>query len=161
MAYVLRLIRRGRWLPQEQHWFREGDFQADCLSDLNTSDNTLSLWSVKDDRSNLESIAVALASTRDSFANVDYAIIPEEMVRNFGILVPTEGKSPHRTANENWHRDLCELSSSRLIELARVFLQQGEKNRIAEKQIIQLLKRAAAEKEIDLDAVKVTLRSHL
>ena len=50
------------------------------LIDLVPDDNTLSIWYIEDDRSNLEQVAVAFASTRDSFSNFDYALVDEALI---------------------------------------------------------------------------------
>ena len=90
------------------------------IRDLEPDNNTLSVWYIEDDRSNLERVAVALASTRDTFSNFDYALVDEQLLSALNIkVVQTDGITPDQEANTQWHRDLVELSDADLIALAR------------------------------------------
>jgi hypothetical protein len=96
--------------------------------------STLSVWYIESDKSNLERIAIALASRRDSFSNFDYALINEQFLIALDIkVVQTNGETPDQEANTPWHRDLVELSDSKLMELVRTIAEKGETARILEK----------------------------
>ena len=47
--------------------------------------STLSVWYIEDDKSNLEQVAVAVASTRDSFSPFDYALVDETLLTAINI----------------------------------------------------------------------------
>lgn len=150
MAYILRVIRKARWYRDENAaWLGEGDFQADALSDLETKGNALSLWFVADDRSNLEQVVSALASTRQHISNLDYALVDQRFISENNLKLQTViSNSPYEKAN-TWHRDLVELSASQLCALAKIIFEHGEKKRCTEKEILKLMARAIANGHID------------
>lgn len=113
------------------------------LLDLVPDDNTLSVWYIEDDRLNLERVAAALASTRDTFSNFDYALVDEQLLSALNIkVVQTDGITPDQEVNIQWHRDLVELSDANLIALASTIAEKGETARIPEKKMAQLIQEA-------------------
>jgi hypothetical protein len=94
------------------------DVQGDSLKDLKTDENVLSVWHIEDDRSNLDQVLTCLASNNDSISHIDYALIDLNAVIALGInVVVHPGKTPYTVGNL-WHRDLVELTGSKLIGLA-------------------------------------------
>lgn len=150
MAYLLRVIRKARWYRDENTaWLGEGEFQADALADLETKGNALSLWFVADDRSNLEQVVSALASTRQRISNLDYALVDQKFIAENNLkLQSVISNSPYEQAN-TWHRDLVELSASKLCVLAKIIFEYGEKKRYTEKDVLRLMARAIALGHID------------
>ena len=157
MAYVLRVIRKARWYRDESTaWLGEGEFQADALADLETKGNALSLWVVADDRSNLEQVVSALASTRQYIANLDYALLDQKFIAEHNLkLQPVTGNSPYEQVNM-WHHDLVELSASKLCVLAKIIFECGEKKRYTEKDVLRLISRAIALGRIDRAKLKMS-----
>lgn len=120
------------------------------LLDLVPDDNTLSVWYIEDDKSNPERVAVALASTRDTFSNFDYALVDEKLLSALNIkVVQTEGITPDQEANIQWHRDLVDLSDADVIALARTIAEKGETARIPEKKMSQLIQEAIDARRLD------------
>ncbi|MSQ46810.1 MAG: hypothetical protein EXR78_00240 [Deltaproteobacteria bacterium] len=106
------------------------------LEDFVPENSTLSVWYIEDDRSNLEQVVIALASTRDFFSNFDYALVDEALLTTLSIKVEqTVGDTPDQEANTCWHRDLVELSDPKLIALIRTIAEKGETARIPEKEM--------------------------
>jgi len=72
MPRLIRRIRKARWTLQA--WLGEGELPSDVFLDLNSKDNTLSLWLVEDDNSNLNRVLAAMAAqgSPDAF---DYAVL--------------------------------------------------------------------------------------
>ena len=157
MAYILRTIRKARWYDHESiSWLAAGEFQADALSDLKTDDNELSVWHVADDRSNLDQVVAALASTRDHVSNLDYALLDQNFIFQIQINIwPTVGNSPHEEANL-WHRDLIEFSALKLYTLAKSVFENAERKRYSEKEILRLIARAIASGRIDRTQLKLS-----
>ncbi len=141
MALLLRTVRRGRWVGALGHdWLEEGDVAADPLADLRTSENTLSVWQVDDDKSNLLRIVAAFASTRDTFANFDFALVQEEVVADLGIEI---------------------RHTNGLARLAKQMVAKSETRRIPLKQVKQLIEDAVNSNQIDVQGLNNTLKQRL
>jgi hypothetical protein len=88
---LLRGIRKRRWstdtTDKSISWLSNGEIQSDALGDLNTSNNTLSVWYVEDDQSNLDQVITALASNRDAISNLDYVLFDISLVNSIQINI--------------------------------------------------------------------------
>lgn len=155
MPFFLRTIRKAKWYKNEAvSWLAEGELQADALADLATKGNELSVWHVEDDRSNLEQVVTALAAGRDNIANLDYALFDQQILSAINIKIKeTKGGSPDEKVNA-WHRDLVELSATKLIGLAKAIQTEAAKERILPKDIIRLIKRAVVSGQIERTKLK-------
>ena len=141
MSLLLRIVRKSRWLGNPL-WLAAGEMQADPLADLRTSSNSLSVWEVTDDRSNLEDIVVGIASSKDYLANVDYALFEESIVGGLGIQIElTPGTTPHARANP-WHRELVRLSARKLVDLAHLMMKKATLERVQENRVGMLVERS-------------------
>lgn len=150
MPLILRTIRKSKWYKNNNvAWLKQGEIQADALGDLLTKNNTLSVWLVEDDQSNIEQIVTALAASRDTISNLDYAIFQIDLLANANIKIENnEGATPYEKANR-FHRDLVELTATKLINLAETILVNSQIERISEKKIGNLLETAVQNREID------------
>jgi hypothetical protein len=152
MPLILRKIRKARWYQYSQAdfpWLLDEDIPADPLGDLATNNNTLSVWQIDDNKSNLPQVAAALAANCDDLSNLDYALLDQQFLQNNITLQPSLGNSPDKTANQNWHCDLVELSARKLVDLAKAILAHAEIKRIPEKEMLHLLAQAAASGQIE------------
>jgi hypothetical protein len=159
---LLRAIRKNRWYTSDTiPWLPEGEIQADPLGDLATGHNTLSVWQVEDDKSNLEQVITALAANRDTISNLDYALFDLDLLSTIGIRVEVnEGATPYERAN-HWHRDLVELTATKLVKLAQVMLMNSNRERVLEKKILSLIKDAVQTGQIDKARLSQKITSKL
>jgi hypothetical protein len=128
---------------------QKGEIQADPLGDLATGNNTLSVWQIEDDNSNLNQVIAALASNRDSISNLDYAMFDINLLTSTEIKIQTNrGGTPYETAN-TWHRDLIELTATKLVRLAETMLVHSHRERILQKDVLNLIKDAVQNGQID------------
>lgn len=150
MPLLLRKIRKGKWYKNDSVlWLGENEIQADALGDIVTSSNTLSVWLVEDDRSNLEQIIIALASGCDNISNFDYALLDVDSLSSLGIKIETkEGSTPYARTNQ-WHRDLVELTTNKLFTLAEAIFVLSDRERVAEKTVLNWIKDAVRNGQID------------
>ena len=125
--------------------------------------STLSVWYIEDDKSNLEQVAIALTSTRDSFSNFDYVLVDEALLTTINIKIEhTEGDTPDQEANTRWHRDLVELTESRVVELIKAIIAKGKlEPRIPEKRIVRLTQQAVDAGRLDRTKLKKGLTAKL
>lgn len=156
MPLVLRKIRKSKWYKHEGvAWLAEGELQSDALTDLSTNNNELSVWYIKDDKSNLARIVAALAANSDHVSNLDYALFNEQVLSEIGIKVEKrKGATIDEEANTSWHCELVELSASRLMELAKAILTKAEKKRVQEKEVRELIKQSLNSGHIDKTKLK-------
>jgi len=152
---LLRKIRKNRWYTNNAPgWLREDEIQADTLGDLVTTSNTLSVWVVEDDKSNLDHIIVALASSCDNVSNIDYALFNIDLISESDIKVETkEGLTPYAKANPS-HRDLVELTTNKLFKLAKLIFVHSTRERVKEKEVLNLIKNAVNNGQIDPTKLK-------
>lgn len=162
MPYFLRQINKSKWYRNPGvSWLGEGELQADALRDLKTTGNELSVYYVQEGETNLVQIITALAAGRDSVANFDYALIGQEIVTALQIKVKqSSGETLDATVNE-WHRDLCELSADKLMDLARAIENEADKRRILGKTILGHLGEAIRSGRIDRDRLKPQLKARI
>ncbi len=119
MTLVFRAISRAKWYPEKSpSWLAEDDLQADILTDLRTSGNTLSFYIIEDDETNLQRVIVAFAAARQALSNLDYILLDQTMLDDMGFkFASTKGITPDDTVN-SWHQDMIELSLKKLTILA-------------------------------------------
>jgi len=162
MPHILRKIRKARWYKYNQlnfPWLLEEDIPADPLGDLATNNNTLSVWQINDDQSNLHQVVTALAANSDDIANLDYTIFDQQLLQEINITIKlTKGNSPDEMANLSWHHDLIELSARRLIDLAKAIWTHGEIKRIPEKEILNLIAQAVGSEQIQSIKLRPKIR---
>ena len=87
-------------------WFVGPSLDSDAVSELGTSDHTLSVWQLPDDKHNLDDIALALALTRDKVDQMFIVFIDVEIIKkkyNWELqLIPQEGDT-HYAAMRDQH----------------------------------------------------------
>lgn len=150
MPLLLRTVRENRWHRETAARFLEqGDVPGDPLSDLNTQDNTLSVWVVAEDRSNIERIVRAVAVGRTGPSAMGYVLFSSELLADANISEPiaNPGATPDEHANQ-WHRDLVSLSGAKLVALARALLTRGETSTILRKRMRELVEDGIRSKEL-------------
>ena len=156
MPFILRKIRKAKWYRSDAvPWLAEGDLQADSLADLATKGNSLSVYVVADGHSNLERIVAGLSANCDFVSNFDYALFRQETLDEINIEVKeTSGETPDTSVNA-WHRDLIELSASKIVALANQISTKAERKRILSRRILELLAQAVTSGQIDRDKLKL------
>jgi hypothetical protein len=155
VPFFLRKIRKAKWYKNpDVPWLAEGELQADALGDLATTANALSLWHVKDDKSNLDQVVAALAANTHAISNLDYALFDQQIVTEINIkFISTRGDSLDEEVN-SWHCDLIELSASKIMELAKAIQTQAEIKRIQVQEVIQLVAKGISSGRIDRTKMK-------
>jgi hypothetical protein len=133
VPFVLRSGRRSRWYPDAIIQETLKDLQPDI-------NNKLSVWLIEDDRSNLMRVICALATWREEIENVDYILTDYQVIVTLNISIEhTLGASADEEANERWHRNLCDLTEQKRLDLAQAIKQKCESVRIPQKDIAVLL----------------------
>ena len=161
MSLLVRKIRKSRWY-RNHDWLTEVDIQADSLGDLSTKQNRLSVWFVEEDESNLERIITALAANCDTLSNFDYALFSEDILARESIKIEkSQGISKDSDANDRWHRDICELSATKLLSIAQHISKEGKIDRIQERIIGEHISKAVQTGKIKLETLKPGIQSKI
>lgn len=163
MPYALRKIRKAKWYKHDGvGWLVEGDLQADALDDLRTTGNKLSVYSIDDDRANLEQVAIALATAKtDYLSDFEYALFNLELLSDLDIQIEhSEGNTPDAVVN-SWHRDLVELTSKKVMALATVIQARAERKMILKKSILTMVLTALESQQLDRALMKAALSEKL
>jgi len=138
------------------------DVPADCLADLRIKDNKLSVWYVSDDDSNLKRLLTALAASGDYLTNVDYLLFDYAIVSKLRLRIrKTDGGTPDRHANREWHHDLVELSGRNVLDLAVTMLYDSAMGRELEKTLSGWITKAIANNEIDASILRPKLAARV
>lgn len=151
MSMWFRRIRKSKWYKNsEVPWLGVNDLQGDALTDLTTSNNTLSMWVVEDNLSNLSRIISAIASTNQNLSIIDYALIDFAIVEDLGVKVGiVPGDTPDKHANELWHRDFQELTAGQILGLADAIRMKGKLERFQSRTVLDLIKTAVKSGHIE------------
>lgn len=155
MAFIFRQVRKNRWYKGEaESSLSINDVPADPLGDLQTKSNELSIWLIDDEKSNLERVASALAAGREAIANLDYALLDFKYFRKLKIKYKSSrGGTLDNHINE-YHIDMLELSGRKLVRLAKAFFRYAEIQRIPEKNVTVLIKKAIESEQIDSTKIR-------
>ncbi len=159
MPLLLRAIRKSRWNKDNFPWLTQDDIQADLLGDLVTSNNTLSVWLVQDDKSNLNEVITALASNRNTISNLDYAIFDISLLESINIKLEVNEGNTHYDKSNRWHRDLIELTANKIVKLAESMLKNSSIERVLEKKISDLIKGAVDNGQIDKEKLNPSINN--
>ena len=117
MAILVRKIARAKW-PEESCSINM--LSGDAISDLRTTNNTISLWRVDSEAELLTAMLALAASSKSSkIENVSLVWFPEEALLNRNIQLDTD--SPGDTIVSDlaqFHRDACKITYKSLGDLA-------------------------------------------
>jgi len=163
VPFAMRRVKQPKWYSEAVHpWLERSDIPADPLTDLQTRQNSLSIYLIKDDKSNLDQVVTAMSATRDSPQNFDYLLFDMEILSQVNIEVrESEGKTPDNEVN-GWHRDLIEISGNRLLMLVRQVLESDyETDRYLKKQIKELVTRSMQTGQYEASRVNRSFRNKL
>ena len=129
MPFYLRIINKNRWYRgNPPSWLPENEIPAQSLADVAPKpEESLSLWRIEDDRSNLNRVIAAIASARRHLDTLDYALFPIAIIDQLGLTVAqSPGKTPDNVANTTWHWEIIELTASKATLLAKELYSSAE-----------------------------------
>lgn len=121
------------WREKVDELLRRDQVPADCVSDLPTKRNALSVYEVADEDA-AERVVAALAlqkaiggaTQKQSLRDMSGLMFDARLLANLGIATKRiKGNTPDQTVND-WYLDLIDLTGSQLVELAKVLLQNTE-----------------------------------
>lgn len=139
MALLLRTVRQNRWFktPDVDALLNADDAPADPLGDVRTTNGTLSVWRLNDDRSNLVRIVRAVAVGQHEIRSQGYVVFDDALVNQAGIQIDNaaRGNSSDDRAND-WHCDLVKITANSLISLVKAILRHGESGVVLEKTLV-------------------------
>jgi hypothetical protein len=162
VPFLLRQIRKSKWYKSEEvSWLHCGDLPADALGDIRTSSNGLSVWEIADDEANLAAVIAALAAGRDAAANFDFALLKQAAVLESNIPIHTKPGDTHDKQVNQFHRELTELSTVKLMALARIIHDEAKKERFPEPKILGLISNAIAEGRFAVEVLHKNIRNRL
>ena len=162
MPLLLRIIRKSKWYKHpEVKWLGDDELQADALADIATSNNSLSVWEIADNRTNLDPVIAALAAMRGTTANVDFALLTLTAVQKKSIqITETTGTTFDEQVN-TLHRELTELSAAKLLALAQIIQHLPKRERLKEPDVIGLIQAAVDAGRIKRDLLSQSIKNKL
>jgi hypothetical protein len=160
---LLRKINKARWNHEEKpDWLPNGQIPAQTLCDLKAKENSLSVWFVEEDHSNLDDVIVALCSACDQPDKMDYALFDEKDCHALGICIDDkpEGNTPDNRSRK-WHRNLIRLSVSKVSKLADMMYKKAIRDRVTEARVKKMIRSAWSEGRIDEDRLRKKMKVFL
>jgi hypothetical protein len=154
VPFLLRKIRKAKWYKNEGvSWIPDDELQADALSDIATKANELSVYSVKEDKSDLDWVIAALATTSEHLSNFDYALIDTKFLDELNIIYKqTDGTTMDDEVNQS-HFDIIELTASKLLQLAYI-IKDSDRDRYSVKKVAQLIVNSIENERINRQNLK-------
>ncbi len=164
MSIFVRMARAPRWYrEQAQSLLEQDDIPSDPIADLNTTENSLSIFLVNEDRSNLEQTVAAQAGTRMKADDAGYIVFSSDLLSRVGIAI--DDSHPGTTADEDVnsrHRDLIQLSGKKLIAFVReVMLSSEPPETLPKEDVIGILKEGVSAGRIDPGRLPDKVRKQL
>jgi hypothetical protein len=158
--FLARSISTAKW--KSRTYILENEIPADAVTyDMRTSDNTLSFWLYDPGKEgSLDDVALALASARDNIQRLDLVWLDHEQIQQMNLRIDsTPGETPARHLQHN-HRDVVGIDLMRLGDLARSVtdaVTNNQTKRFTERQIYEILYKAAKEKLISSNDLKTSI----
>jgi hypothetical protein len=159
------LLRRSddkrRW--DAPSWLPAGESPAAPFKDLSTTHaSQLSVWSIDDERSNLNRIVAALAASRDHIDKFDYFLIDERDAAGLRIEIETRAeRCADEEASRLWHRNMLKLTASQLHGLVRSAYATPRTGRILEPIVESMLRAGIGSSQLQRALVNSTLLQSL
>jgi hypothetical protein len=149
MPLLLRNVgKHYRWLKEDAAPFlAQGDVPADPIGDLKTTGNKLSVYVIKDDRSNLNRVVRAITVGTQKPDHVAYVVFSSKVLEDAGIEMQEIVGSTADAAVNPLHRDLI-LSGNKLVALTRGILQEGELGQILKAELVTLVEQGINEGQL-------------
>jgi len=160
-----------RMITKKAKWEQSLSMEIDALSSdlitgcLRTQGETLSLWRLESYEMVNEAI-VALASNRELIQHLDYMIIPENKLSDYGFDIEFNcGHTPYEEFNKN-HYDIIKLNYEKLGNVSQMILELNKSDsnkivRVYQDDVKLLLKKAINEGKINEDKLKPKLKEAL
>ena len=163
MSFVFRSIGNKHWYSDNQpdfsEWLPDGELVADALKELRTTRGSLSVYIVDTNKGNLDRVLSAYACTRNSVNDIDYVLMPLEVIEETFDIAPTSGQTADDEVNKV-HLDIERLSVSKLLLLAHIFQDyHSSMYRIRKKQITSKIRNSLMRKYLDFSRINRALQS--
>jgi len=159
VPFAFRGIRFNRWYKnptQDFPWLASGELPGDSLGDIAPQRCALSVYLIEDDKADLGRVIAALAANQTSPSHFGYALIELQVLSNMGFKFQNHPGDTSDTLVNSWHRDIVELSATRLLDLAQAIQTQGVRDQILEKQVHHLILNSLSANYLDHQKIKIT-----
>ena len=159
MPLLLRKLRYNRWFAAKTSL--NNPLPADPLADLATTSNTLSLWEIFSDESNLSHVITALAAPADYVSNIDVAIIDiKQLAGSWTRSCMTQAGTICPSASP-YHRDIADLTAHEIVEMAEDIRRHATFREFSEQDVANLLAQAIQDHRLNLQDLKPKVVAHL
>lgn len=163
VSFVFRSIGNKHWYSDDQpdfkDWLADGELVADALKELRTTRGSLSVYRVDSEKRSFDRVVSAYACTRNSLNDIDYVLLPLEVIEASFDISATLGETADDEVNE-MHLDIEHLSASKLLLLAHIFQDHHSSMvRIRKKLITSKIRISIERKHLDFSRINKALQS--
>lgn len=149
MPFYLRIIRKKYFWLGCSKYKNTSNVTADLIQDFYTKENSLSIWYIEADQSNLNHILAAYACTQDDIREIQYAIIPCNLLSSEDFNIEQKGgNTPDSEANKNWHFDILNLTGDTLLKVIKIFFHNCDPETIYNFDVKDIIVQSIKEKRI-------------
>lgn len=121
--------------------------------------DSISLWRIEDDHSNLKRVIAGMAAARDTLGNFEYILFNEVDLALVAELSLSEGTSKDININKISHYDGLIKSGDKLINLLRNYL-DDKAHRVLKSEIKPIIAESIGNKFINKNELNPTLQAH-
>lgn len=149
--------------PDYSSWLRQNELPSCIVKDLNADNNTLSLWEISDNSSNLLDIIVAIVSSsanRSLKDDFDYALLSANHLSISFTPIKVSGGTPYTPFNQ-YHCDIPNLSLNQVVAFAYLLSKHGTFDRMGWKDIKKRIQEACGNSQLNLAQVKKGIKQQL
>jgi len=148
--------------PEEADWLGPGDLRADALRDLETEQNTLSIFEVDEQSGISESrILAALAANCNNLAKADFVVFDSPIIGELGIVYERiDGRTFDGGVNAR-HVNLVKLTAGKLAAFGARVRSDGDKKRYTKKDVLRLIRDSVSRGFIDPNQLAPDIRKYV
>lgn len=132
------LSKRNKWAWDEPplSWLDDGDIPAGPLLHIIPDDHKISVYEVHGDQARINKVAAAISAGKEKLDAVEYIVIEEADIVDVGIEIDDRelGETYDPEVNQ-WHRDLTNISATKLVALGRRILPKTISDWVLEKTV--------------------------
>lgn len=120
-------------------WLDENDIASDPVTDLATKNNSLSIYIIQDNRSELSRCLSALAAQRMCLQKLDYILFDTTVIDQLQLRTDDQQGDLKDKEVNRLHKNIIELSASKLIQLTKAIMSNCHKDRLLDEEVAKII----------------------
>lgn len=156
MPDFIRVVNPGFW-PEEEiinNGYNIDNVNADAITkDLKTTENTLSLWALKD----TNDVVLAMASNSSRICDIYTLKLNNEIIDKSDLEILNEPGNSRISDINSFHYNIKNLTYKKLSDVSKVIIESlkdvNNLNTFTKKDVIKILKKAVLDKRLNIESL--------